>query len=84
MQSTCEMMWNGQKPALLIGGSRCAETSELNDILKSWQFVFNLYEKHRSERETARMRMQKIPSHGIRRSSRGRQTKNAYRQSRKG
>ena len=42
-------MLNGQKPTLLIGGSSCAESGDMNESLKSLQFVFRLYEKHRRE-----------------------------------
>ena len=43
VQSKCEMMLKGQKPTLLIGGSKCAESGELNESLKASQFAFTLY-----------------------------------------
>ena len=49
VQSKCEVMLNGQKPTLLIGGSHCAESGELNERLKSLQSVIQLYERQRCE-----------------------------------
>ena len=49
-QSKAVMIWNRQKPTLyFLGGSKCAESGELNESLKSSQFVFKLPEKQRSE-----------------------------------
>ena len=36
VQSKCEMMWNVQKPTLLIGGSKCAEAGQMNEPSKSF------------------------------------------------
>ena len=36
VQSKCEMMLNGQKPTLLIGGSKCAEGGQMNEPSKSY------------------------------------------------
>ena len=49
VQSKCKMMLNGQKPTLLIGGSKCAESGESNETLNSLHFVFNLCKGKRSE-----------------------------------
>ena len=48
-QSKCEMMLTGQRPSLLCGGSKCAESGSLNESLKSLQFKSKVYERQRSE-----------------------------------
>ena len=59
VQSHCEMIFNGQKPMLSVGGPKCGESGELN----AWNHcsLFSRCTRNGAAKEdTSRTRIQKV------------------------